>query len=380
MKKLKSLKGKVLAFLFTSALLCMSKAPVHAASGYSDYTSVEGFGRVGVVDIELHQDFPAEMATLTPGQTVPIESAVENKGQPAWIRVKLEYPASEGGLQELDDSLITFADESWTKIGPYYYLTEAVGTGKTVLFTESVRFPSDWDNTMMDATMSMAFTAEAIQEKNFEPDFDSDDPWHGAVIEALDSDRPAGSEDDSGQLSVVYENGVEGMVHFEEGFGEGLGSMMPGDVYEGEATIENRMNLPVKLYFDMDNSGNEELLKILSIKITNGGDVVYEGPMSGSVKPARMLKEYQTGDRTTFTYQITAPADMDNNLALTDFKSKLTFSAQEIVQPEEKPTIPEIIKEIIATGDRSMLFCITGFGAVSILAGLLYVRKRKGAD
>ena len=363
---------KLFSLLSALILFCVNVTPVMA---YSGSTSVTNNGKIGAVDIELHQYFPQEQTAVLPGQIVSIKSTVENKYQPAWIRVKLEYPSStEEGLKDLDDSLITFADGAWEKIGSYYYLKEAVDSKETVPFTEAIQFPHDWDSTMANVTKGMVFTAEAIQEKNFLPDFTSQEPWHGAVIEAFDGNDYTMKEEGNERFSIIYKNGAKGLVHVGEDFFSNWGDIMPGDELEDAAKIENRMNIPVEMYFSMKASGDAELLKKIRISITNGSETVYDGPLSESVS-RMLLKEYQSGEKTDFRYHLSVPAEFDNAHALAEFEVVWTFDAEEI-PPEEPDTIVKII-EIIKTGEYSTLIGIAGLGIAAGAAGLLYYRKRR---
>lgn len=371
---MKKLNKRLFTFLSASLLLCMNVMPAQAAK-YSDSTSVTNHGKIGAVDIELHQSFPEEQTMLLPGQEVSLKSSVENKDQPAWIRVKLEYPAGEKeGLEELDDSLVTFADGAWEKIGSYYYYKKPADSKETVPFTEAITFPGDWDNSMVQATLGMVFTAEAVQEKNFTPDFDSDDPWYGTVIEAFDGTDYVMKEEGNDRFSIVYKNGSEGLISVGDDFFSNWSDIMPGDELDGELTIENRMKIPVELYFDMENSGEQELLDMMDITIKNGKDVVYDGPLSGSVKPEVLLKRYQTGESTTFTYHLSVSPEITNTHALSEFTSMWTFSAKEI------PPKPKTIIEIIKTGEYNLMIGIIGLALVAGAAGILWLRKRRLAS
>lgn len=353
---------KIRLLLTVMVIMCLTSVPVHAA-GYSDSVSVDNHGSIGAVDIELRQTFPKEQTMIVPNQTVSLESSVVNKGKPAWIRVKIEYPrGSKSDLEVLDDSLITFAEGKWKKIGSYWYLTESVKSGAVVPFTKSITFPSDWDNSMTNAQIGMVFTAEAVQESNFTPDFKSNDPWHGTVIEAFDSNNYEPRSESVEQFAVVYKNGADGLVRLGDNFFSHWGDLMPGDELDGTAKITNRMNIPVKIYFGMENTGDHELIDQIHITIKNDKDVIYDGPLSGKVKPAVMLLEYAPGKTTDFSYHISIPKELDNEYALSDFKVVWTFSAEEVI-------------EVIKTGESGMMAAILGFGIVAGMAGILLVLK-----
>lgn len=355
MNKCKCSVARKMSWFLTLMLCCglyVSPLTVYAASDaeYSDSTSVTNKGRVGIVDISLEQSFSEDEIVILPNQTVAMDSSVKNNGQPAWVRVKIEYPVGEGvdtedrkeSLMELDDKLVSFANENWEKIGSYYYLKEALQNGEEMPFTNSITFPADWDNRMVNSKFGVLLVAEAIQEKNFTPDFTAEDPWHGAVIEAFDAENYQPKEEGNNTFSVSYKDGVEGLIHTGDDFFSNWGDLMPGDVLSGTATIDNHMSIPVKIFFETESSDDAELLEKLSIKITNGEDVVYEGPLSGEVSPKVLLKQYEMDEMTEFKYELTVPEDIDNAYAFKEFEVLWTFSAEEVIEDSEPQPGPDV--------------------------------------
>lgn len=382
------LKGSI-SILVTVCLLLMGIGTPAYAATYSDETSVTNHGRIGAVDISLLEEFPEDTTIILPNQTVDIATSIENEAKPAWIRMKVEYVTSEAltglaslGFTELSDDLIQFANEDWVKIGEYYYLTTPMQTGDVKPFTESVTFPSDWDNSVVNSNIGMYFTAEAIQEAHFEPDFESDDPWHGAVIEAFDATeyqlKTVGNE----QFSIVYENGSEGLVTVGDDFFSNWGDIMPGDTLTGTANIANHMTIPVKLYFKMESTGDEAVLEKLTMTIRNGEDIVFSGPLSENLDTV-LLQQYEPNDTTEFSYELSVPAELNNAYALSDFETVWTFSAEEIPPQEEEPTptqkMIQKIAEQIDTGDIPM-YAVCGIAglAVIVLIGIGVKRKKGG--
>ena len=365
----------MLSFLLTGFLIGVSPLSVDAV-GFSDSTKVTNNGQLGAVDITLEESFPEEVTTILPGQTVDLSSSVINNGHPAWIRAKIEYPMTEGdalhqlpelGMTELDDNLITFANEDWTKIGSYYYLTEPVDTKEKVPFTTSVTYPTDWGNQLRENSFGIVITAEAVQEANFTPDFTAEDPWHGVVIEAFDSDNYQPKEEGNEQFSIVYKNGSEGLVHAGDDFFANWGDLMPGDVLTGTAQISNQMKIPVSLYFAMESSGEKEILEQLHLTIKNGESVVYDGNLAGSIEPATLLMKYEPGSETEFSYELRVPAELNNAYALSQFQTAWTFSAE-----EHPPVEPEIIK----TG-QVIPIAIAILIGIALLSGIGYAVTRK---
>lgn len=347
-----------------------------------DQAVVENHGTIGAVDIGLSYEVEGNYGALLPGDTIALKSAVTNKAESAWLRVKIQYPIYknekvlehlvEENLTELDDSLITFADEQWKKIGSYYYLLDSVGRGKTVKFTESIKFPTDWDNRLITSKFGIVITAEAIQEQNFEPDFDSDDPWHGAVIEAYDTTdyihKGAGTE----RFSVRYEGGAEGLITTSKDFFANWETLMPGDVVDGTAAIENKMKIPVKLFFAINpvlrNTVRDEyLLSNLHLVVKHGDTKLYDGNLMDPL-PELLLKEYAPGESAALTYELSVPTSLTNEYAEMDFSHIWIFRA--VPNPPEE-------KEVIPTGEWPVITLMAGLCLIMVSSGLL-MRKKGG--
>lgn len=356
-------------------------------------TSVTNKGSIGAVDIKLSYEVKEPVTALLPGQTVGINSFISNVAEPSWIRVKIEYPClanqdviehlSEHHLTELSDDLITFAGDKWKKIGSYYYWTEAVKTGRQVPFTKTITFPTDWDNQVVASQFGICITAEAIQEKHFEPDFNAADPWKGIVIEAYDSDNYVPKTEGNEKFKVTYKGGAEGLVILGDNFFSNWTQAMPGDVLTGEATIANNMKIPTKIYFAAESKDNEGVLKQLGLKIWNDDKVVFEGTMADNINES-LLKEYASKDKTTFKYEVTVPAEMNNAFAEKPFETTWIFRAEEIAQPKDNPTpkktVTEKITEVIKTGDTQTLILLMGIvmSLVMLTASGVYFVKQRG--
>lgn len=366
--------------LFLTCMLGLScMTPVYAATD-----SVENHGTIGAVDIEISHEFTDESVMIAPNATVDIASAIDNKAKSAWIRAKIDYPfvGGENATEDMDlpsDVLVDFADGAWKKIGEWYYYTEPVDSDVAVPFTKSITFPADWDNKYADANFDMNFTAQAVQEKNFTPDFNSEDPWHGVVIESFDSDNYQFKTAGNDKFSVVYKGGSEGLIHTGDDFFSNWEDLMPGDTVTGEATISNDMNLPIKMYFSEKSEGSDELMNALHLKITNDDDVVFDDVMSKALDKT-LLMEYESGKSSSFKYELTVPEELTNSVALNEFKSTWTFECEEIPKEEPKPAPQKLVPNI----DTSDMIQYGAAFAVSIIvvAGLvvIHMKRKKGGD
>lgn len=172
---------KRMAALLSAIVVGMSTVPAYAQSEVSVINHV-GIGNVNIelTKSSLDKDgrktaFDDEQVVL-PGQTVDEIVEVNNLANDAWIRMKVTFDDSD--IKGLDDSLLSISD-NWIKRGGYYYYTKPVDRGDSAEFMENVKIPTTWDESLSDQKMELHFTADAVQIKNFTPDFDSDDPWFG---------------------------------------------------------------------------------------------------------------------------------------------------------------------------------------------------------
>lgn len=342
---------KIVRGLLGIGMSCMFLGmPVSASSNRSTDT-VTNHGYIGAVDIEVKHAFTDEQVLITPNATVGIASSVVNVAKPAWIRARIDYPFYADhelteGMELPSDVLVKFADENWKKIGEWYYYLEPVASEAEIPFTESITFPSDWDNAYIDTQFDMVFTAEAVQEKNFDPDFTAEDPWHGVVIEAYDSNNYQFSHAKHDHFEFIYEGGSKGLFHTSDDFFANWGKIFPGDTLTGKADITNRMKFPVKLYFSADSDGDPELLKQMHLKIWSGNNVVFDGPLSDKLSKTE-LGTYQPNHDDKFEYELTCPAEINNDFAQAEFQAIWTLSCEEIRPKDPPKKVVEKVKEKI---------------------------------
>ena len=152
----------------------------------TDMLSVVNNLAVDTVDIELTQkmirnnnlvDFENNDVVL-PGQSISFIPNISNAGVDCYVRVKLETD-----VLSYDD--FQSFNEKWkyNPLDDYFYYTEVLNEEKTIEVFQSFTIPDSWSNEMADESFIVNMTAEAIQSRNFYPNFDSNDPWNGEKAE-----------------------------------------------------------------------------------------------------------------------------------------------------------------------------------------------------
>lgn len=322
-------------FLLASFLSLLAAGTSSAAASYeTEVINNVGFGDVsiGLEEFELDEDgneIPYENDKLViPGQKVDKIVRITNQANTAWIRAKLEY-TSDDGIKGLSDHMVTLADlDGWIKAGDYYYYTGPVEKDASIEFTKEVRIPAEWDGSYADKSFSIVITADAVQTANFTPDFTSQDPWFGTVIETCvhTSYDPAQAGNEA--FSVVFEGGADGLVKTGEDFFSNWGELMPGDTMSDKVQVKNTYSRPVTIYFRTETVADDMLLKALQLEIKNGDTVIYSGTMDGAITDKVTLAYLRYGEDAELTYTLHVPAELNNAYALSATKTKWVFSAQ----------------------------------------------------
>ena len=263
--------------------------------------------------------------TVLPGQTIDKIIRITNDANPAWIRAKLEYTDC-GEFAGLSDEDIVLSSDKWKKCGEYYYYTEPVGSKANVDFIKSVCIPSSWDESRSDNDFSIYTSVDAVQTANFTPDFSTNDPWFGTVIEeCVHTEHDSKLNMSDKPFSVIFEGGAKGIVKTEDDFFQNWASLMPGDTVSDDVKIGNRYGRTVYIYFKADPVENKELLSNLHLTIKNGNAVVFDDTMDKAMEKYVYLGGYAKNESGTLTYTVSVPKELTNKHALSSAKTAWHF-------------------------------------------------------
>lgn len=80
----------------------------------------------------------------------------------AWIRAKLTWQY-DGGITGLNDSLLEFSNDAWTKEDGWYYYNIPVNPGDKVRLINGVKIPHEWEDDISDKTFRLIVTVEASE-------------------------------------------------------------------------------------------------------------------------------------------------------------------------------------------------------------------------
>lgn len=317
------MKRNFVKFSAAAVFFLSSIAPVSAFAASYEVESTNS-AIMGNVSVSIEQDIP-EYAVI-PGRNTGMHVSIRNNAEPIWVRASIEYESHEKDIN-ISDDLVTVSDGPWEYINGYYYYTEPVKTDTSVSFIEDMTVPPDWGSDMKGLKFDITVNVDAVQEANFTPDFNTDDPWFGTVIEASTDAEYTERKNSDGSFSIAFKGGAEGLVKTGDNFFSNWPNLMPGDVISDRITLKNDYSRRVEIFFRSEALTDSELAKAIGLTISNSEGTVYSGTLADSVSEDISVAELYKGDEEVLTYTVSVPDDLGNDFAMNELKTKWIFTA-----------------------------------------------------
>lgn len=377
------MKRKVLAILLCIAMLVCGSGFVYGMTT----TSVVNEFETGIVDIELDEyqivngeEEPwVDNPTVMPGDVISKIPRVVNPGNDCYIRVKITFRDTD---QLSEDDLFGMNDK-WVKADDgYWYYTEILEHDASVDVFAGILIPDDFSQDNAGNKFYVDIDVDAIQSKNFEPDYSLAKPW--GDIEILKCEKEGQYDvstfkvSDSKSFEIVYNGEADVLAKNADDFFENFPYLMPGDEYSDSIVFENDSNVDVIIYFHTEDIDDSELLDKIQLKITtviNGETVVvYDGFLRATdLQDDIVLGVIPAGKTGDFNFEISVPAELNNKYTIESSAVKWVFSTEsdEIIPFE--PDSPQ-------TGDDMWtLTCVCFYGFLFSGIGLvvLFITGRK---
>jgi len=375
-----------LSFLFCSTgvtILAMPKV------------SVDNHFTTGIVDIELEEyeikegkEIPYENnKQVLPGKTISKIPRIENDGNDCWIRVKPTFK----NIEHLNDSNIFGISDEWVKANDYYYYKNILKTDESVDFFQGLKIPTDFPQELENSNFQVIIDVDAIQSKNFSPDFNSSNPWGDVEILLCNKDKnynvSSFKKSDNLKFEVQYQGNTKELIKNKDDFFLNFPVLMPGDEYSDTISLKNTSTNPIKLYFDSEILENKDILEKIQLKIEteiNGKqETVYQGALNSNINN-KLLGEIKSNTEDIFKFTITVPPELNNDYTLLDGKVRWIFSTEEIENKTEKPNEnnekTDANAKPVKTDDSQILglfFILLGFSSFGMV---LYIKKKEGKD
>lgn len=349
--------------------------------------AVKNHFETGVTDISIHEyqmkseertDYePAKL--ILPGQNISKIPSIKAEGSDCYIRAKITF--RETTAENMEEGVYGISDD-WVKRGDgYYYYTKVLKTGEAVDFFQGIIIPSDFSQEDHEGKSTfLDVDVDAIQAKNFVPDFEGDFPW--GQIEILKCEKEGQydvtsfREADNKSFEVQYQGDALKLVTNEKDFFANFPTLMPGDEYEDTVNLVNSdKKHDVKFYFRSDIYRYSKLYDKINIVITSnvGGTEkeIYNGTLRESkLRDKILLGTIPAGKSADFNFKISVPAELNNEYSLEAGDIRWIFSTEPIIKDEPA----KAVKRVQTGDDDTMAFVLMGAG-VLFLVGAVLLRK-----
>lgn len=285
----------------------------------------EGVISTGYVDIDILPYEIDEDITVTLGEQIALVPKVKNKGAACYLRIKISY------LNENTNFLdyVSGFNDKFEKHGDYYYLKEVFDSNSVIELFNQIKIPEDASQIGSDKVIELKIMAEAIQEKNFEPDYTLDNPWKDNIPTKSINDLY--NIVDYSKISIGYENNTDKDIDVPNDFMERVKSSMPGDSYIETITLKDsdkkNANYYMSIGTDETDQKNINLLKRIKLTITNqNGDTLYDGSLIGDGKI--LIGKYNIDESDKLDFKISFPTELGNEFENLNPDWFIKFSAE----------------------------------------------------
>lgn len=395
------------AFLSIAAILSISGSYAY----FSDTLTVTNRIAVGDVDISLKEFELSEKGEIPyrnpkkvlPGDKISKIPRITNEAQPCWIRAKITYsedaPDDRENPEGLSELLISGTDKNWVKRGEYYYYTKILERGSAVDLFREISIPSSWKEEHASQKFAVTIQADAVQARNFQPDFTAMSPWGNQEIELCvhERDGKLTCRKENVKLSVTFHGKAHKLMSVSDDFFSNFGKAMPGDTFRDTVAVSNTTAKEAEIFFrtGIKEQSREQIqmLSEMQLAIAMNGKLLYEGNLRAeNMEKGVSLGSFQPGQTGKLEFVVKVPSEWKNAYALREAAVQWIFTVHEsdaetkipenttektTADPEQR-TVQSRKSEKVKTGDETLLAGYLLLTAGSVLIVVVAVRKRKG--
>lgn len=325
----------------------------------------------------VEEKYEESTKVVMPAEVISFIPKIENLGAKCYVRAKIFYINEDVDAE----TYITGISSEWEKHGEYYYYKNALNSEEIVKLFDTIKIPQNIGEITSSKKIKLEITAEAVQEKNFEPDYTKEDPWQGIVpTQSVNTEYNIDTNIDK-NITINYENGTGSDIEVSDEFLENMKDIMPGDSYSSSIKIKNTNKKNAKYYLKLDLDGLNEieigLLEEIDLIITNKqGKVIYSGKLRNVENV--LLGKYDIGEEDEFDLKMSVPKDLANKYAGIYPKLNWTFSV-DYDKDTTKENNDNQNKSNPQTGDKInvsiTIFLISSMGLLVVML-LDYKEKR----
>ena len=376
-------KGLCSALVCLGLILGISGSSIYA---FTEVSVVNNFS-TGIVDIELDEytiedgkekKWENNIKDVLPGDDIYKIPRISNHGNDCYVRAYVHFvdtPLDVTCLKGMSDNWILAEDG-------YFYYKEILETGKSVDLFQGIKIPVDLTESAAESLFTIKVDVDAIQSNNFDPDYDSSNPWGEVQILECEKegmyDINTFKKPDNKKFSITYEGDSNKLIKNEDDFFMNFPVLLPGDTYTDTLLFTNDSNRKVNLYFRTASPEGTDLLNKVTLKITkqigDNKEVIYDGDLRATKLYANMLLAViDKGKSGSLTYEIHVPEELQNPYSIMEDYVMWVFATDPIAEIDA-----------VKTGDDTLKFCTTmmiiGLVLAVIGLGMGVVNKRRNSN
>lgn len=376
-------KGLCSALVCLGLILGISGSSIYA---FTEVSVVNNFS-TGIVDIELDEytiedgkekKWENNIKDVLPGDDIYKIPRISNHGNDCYVRAYVYFvdtPLDVTCLKGMSDNWILAEDG-------YFYYKEILETGKSVDLFQGIKIPVDLTESAAESLFTIKVDVDAIQSNNFDPDYDSSNPWGEVQILECEKegmyDINTFKKPDNKKFSITYEGDSNKLIKNEDDFFMNFPVLLPGDTYTDTLLFTNDSNRKVNLYFRTASPEGTDLLNKVTLKITkqigDNKEVIYDGDLRATKLYANMLLAViDKGKSGSLTYEIHVPEELQNPYSIMEDYVMWVFATDPIAEIDT-----------VKTGDDTLKFCTTmmiiGLVLAVIGLGMGVVNKRRDSN
>lgn len=343
-------------------------------SAFSDTVSVRNHISLGDVNIKLSEkelkegkEIPYQNPKIIfPGDYISKIPMITNLAEDCWVRARIQYRKEEGDLEGFSDDNLGGFSSRWVKQGEYFYYTDILETGESIDLFHTVHVPEEWTEEHAGQHLAIDIQTDAIQAKNFRPDFEALSPWGDHPIELCVHEENGRVVSRKAQTANIVEfNGAaHRLIAVPDDFFSGFGTMMPGDIVTDHVQVGNTTKKSAEIFFRTEtiegDTIHEELLQKLELTITMNGKKLYQGPLHADALSENVsLIRLDPGKKGQMDFSVRVPEELNNPYALSRTDVKWVFTVQEDETEKNLQTDPgaygddQSQSSPVRTGDES---------------------------
>lgn len=379
-------------------VLCLSFAVFLCSSMIyaSEKLSVTNDVNTGVVDIELDEYTVASDGSflswendvvILPGMNISKIPRITNVGYDCYVRATLDF-----SVDGLDDSYFDMGEYWQLCKDGYWYYTKVLPTDSYTDIFQGIQIPEDFSQVLEGERISLEICVDAIQAKNFIPDYDAVKPWGNVTVQShiQNSDYQVQNMvvENPKTFELQYDVRSKSLMKNEDDFFQNIPVLFPGDTYTDTLELQNENDEPMFLYFSTFSEENEFLNQVqLMIYVcdSSGQDtLIYDGNLASTdLESQILLTKIDAHENQQLKYTITVSSDLDNSYTLLEDHVRWMFSVD--LQPvddsnqmdESNMSIVDEIVTVVQTSDVLddviywLLILCSGFLCI------LFSRKKK---